>query len=117
MRHKAYEPEIFKTETGLTLDELWDAYLRQRGRKVDMARNYDSDDDDDEWDDDGPDDDDSAVLVPCPYCKEEIPEDTERCPYCEQYISAEDHPPDAKPWWIVVTVIVCLIGVFLWILM
>ena len=85
-----------------------------------MARKYDPDDDsDDEWDDDAPDDDDNddAELVPCPYCNEEIPEDAERCPYCEQYISAEDHPPQPKPLWIVVTVIVCLLGVFLWMLM
>ena len=83
-----------------------------------MARKYDPDDDDseDEWDDESYGDDD-AELVSCPYCKAEIPEDAERCPDCEQYISAEDHPPQPKPLWIVVTVIVCLLGVVLWMLM
>ena len=33
MRHKAYDQEVFKTETGLTLDELWDAYLKERAEK------------------------------------------------------------------------------------
>ena len=81
-----------------------------------MARKYDPDDDsDDEWDDDAYDDD--AELVPCPYCKADIPEDAERCPYCEQYISAEDHPPQPKPLWIIVTTILCLLGAFLWLLM
>jgi hypothetical protein len=30
MRHSAYDKEIFKTQTGLTLDELWDAYVKER---------------------------------------------------------------------------------------
>ena len=68
----------------------------------------------DDFDEDYPDDDDEPT-VPCPYCKREIHEDSQRCPYCEHYISAEDAPAGRKPWWIVVGVILCLYIVFRWI--
>ena len=58
------------------------------------------------------DDDDT---IPCPYCKRPIHEDSPRCPYCEQYVSEEDQPPSAKPWWIFVGVGVCLYAVYRWI--
>ena len=80
-----------------------------------MTRQYETDDEED-WDDDESDDDDSDVLVECPYCREEIPEDVQRCPYCNEYISMEDSPPSRKSWWIVVTVFVCLAMMFLWLI-
>lgn len=85
----------------------------------------------DDWDEDGEsdswsyDEDDFSdsidegedeATVSCPYCKSEIPEDTPRCPYCEQYISEEDAPPTAKPWWIIVGALLCLFVVFLWVI-
>ena len=54
-------------------------------------------------------------TIPCPYCKREIHEDSQRCPHCEQYISAEDAPPAAKPWWLLIGVAVCLYVVYRWI--
>jgi hypothetical protein len=55
-------------------------------------------------------------VIPCPYCRREIHEDSQRCPYCEQYISAEDAPPGPKPHWLIAGVVVCLLLVGLWIL-
>jgi len=60
----------------------------------------------DDWDDD---------TVPCPYCRRAIHEDSQRCPYCEQYISQED-APSRKPWWLIITVVVCILIIALWLL-
>jgi predicted nucleic acid-binding Zn ribbon protein len=48
---------------------------------------------------------DDPAEVPCPYCKREIPDDAVQCPYCGNYISKEDAPHQAKPWWWIVAVI------------
>jgi hypothetical protein len=81
----------------------------------------------DEWEDeeegwyrgteDGEDmaDEDEEPTIPCPYCKRQIHEESQRCPHCENYISAEDAPPTAKPWWIIVGTLLCLYVVYLWI--
>ncbi|HEX3728143.1 MAG TPA: hypothetical protein VHV08_17950 [Pirellulales bacterium] len=74
------------------------------------------DDDEDDFDEDYPEDDDDETTVPCPYCRREIHEDSERCPYCEHYISGEDAPAERKPWWIVAGVILCLLIVIRWIM-
>jgi predicted nucleic acid-binding Zn ribbon protein len=55
-------------------------------------------------------------TIACPYCKEPIPEDTPRCPYCENYVSQEDAPPKRKPWWIIITVGVCLLIIVMWVM-
>ncbi len=68
----------------------------------------------DDYDDfDG--EDDETVTVPCPYCRQPIPEDTPRCPYCANYISAEDAPPSRKPWWIIIGALGVLLVVYFWI--
>ena len=54
------------------------------------------------WHEEAGDNGDDDYTIPCPWCKRPIHEDAERCPYCEHYISAEDAPPQRKPWWIVV---------------
>jgi hypothetical protein len=71
----------------------------------------------DEWDEDfgESNEDDEEPTVPCPYCKREIHEDAERCPHCEQYISDEDAPTTAKPWWIIVGVLLCFYAIYHWI--
>jgi hypothetical protein len=69
---------------------------------------------DDDWDDDDG-RDEEAATIPCPYCRRPIHEDTPRCPYCGNYVSEEDSPPQRKPWWIVVGVLVCLYLVYRWI--
>lgn len=64
--------------------------------------------DDDDWgdDDDG--------VVPCPYCGADMLEDSPRCPECGNYISDEDRPPERKPPWIVVGIVVCLVIALAW---
>ena len=76
---------------------------------------------DEEWDDDESDegDDEEASgddepTIPCPYCKRQIHEDSQRCPYCDHYISEEDAPPARKPWWIILGTLLCLYIVYRW---
>ncbi len=77
----------------------------------------DRDWDDDAVDDvegDGDDGDEDEPTIPCPYCRREIHEESERCPHCGHYISREDAPA-RKPWWLVLGVGVCLYVVYRWI--
>ena len=84
-----------------------------------IAEDEDWEDDSEGWDADEAVDDalgeDGESTIPCPYCKREIHEDSQRCPYCSQYISEEDAPPSRKPWWIVVGALLCLYVVYRWI--
>ena len=66
-------------------------------------------------DDEFAEDEDEEPTVPCPYCRREIHEDSQRCPYCENYLSAEDAPPTRKPWWIIIGAALCLFAVYRWI--
>ncbi|WP_425617902.1 hypothetical protein NA78x_001592 [Anatilimnocola sp. NA78] len=70
---------------------------------------------DEDFDDDYDREDDDEPTVPCPYCRRDVHEDAQRCPYCEQYLSGGDSPPARKPWWIYVTVGICLIIALRWI--
>jgi hypothetical protein len=83
-----------------------------------MPRLYNSED---PWNDEDPEDpeypeydDDEEPTIPCPHCRREIHEDSERCPYCERYISKEDAPPARKPWWLIIGVAACLYVVHRW---
>lgn len=79
------------------------------------------DEDEDDWDEEDPadaddadaDDRDTEPTVPCPYCKEEILEDSPHCPYCERYLSEEDLAAARKPLWVILTALVCL-GIAIW---
>jgi hypothetical protein len=76
-------------------------------------------DDDEEWEAEESDDrwdEDDEPTIPCPYCRREIHEDSLRCPHCEHYLSAEDVPPDRKPWWIILGVLACLAAIATWII-
>lgn len=77
---------------------------------------------DDDWEDDGDDsewtpdeDEDDEQTVPCPHCGKPVYEGAEQCPLCGNYISEEDAPQQAKPLWIVVGGLICLVMVILWI--
>lgn len=75
-----------------------------------MPRHRPDEDDSDEFDlPDGVYHDDEPVTVPCPYCRQPVPEDAQYCSRCENYLSAEDAPPSRKPVWIWVGLIVCLV--------
>lgn len=65
-------------------------------------------DEDDEWDD-FEDENDDEPTVPCPHCRQEIHEDSQRCPHCEQYISQEDSPRQLKPRWVIIGAVMCLL--------
>jgi uncharacterized paraquat-inducible protein A len=69
-------------------------------------------DDSDDWSDETGDDD---ATVPCPYCGQEMYEDSPRCPRCGQYISAEDAPQRHMPWWIILGVVLCLCVILVWV--
>jgi len=66
-------------------------------------------------DEESEDDDESFDTVACPYCTKQIHEDAVRCPHCENYISTLDSPRRrARPWWIMLGVVLCLIVVLIW---
>lgn len=69
---------------------------------------------DSEWKPDDESSDDDPVIVPCPYCGEEILEDAPQCPACGNYLSEEDRPREKKPPWILVGVVICLVIALLW---
>jgi hypothetical protein len=54
-------------------------------------------------------------TIPCPHCQAAIFDEAEQCPECGTYLSAEDAPPQRKPWWIVAGTVACLAVVYLWI--
>jgi hypothetical protein len=60
------------------------------------------------------DDETEEPTIPCPYCRHEIHEDSQRCPFCASYISSEDAPPSRKPWWMILGVGACLYAVYRW---
>jgi hypothetical protein len=79
--------------------------------------NQDGWDDEGEWNDDEADDDfespdEDEATIACPYCREPIHEDSERCPHCERYISREDAPPAKKPWWLLAGVAAGLYAIY-----
>jgi predicted nucleic acid-binding Zn ribbon protein len=83
-----------------------------------MARRSIVEDDwDGDWDDETGDGSDDDCFISCPYCKRSIHEDSERCPYCENYLSEEDAPSKAKPLWLILAAIVCLLIVVVWIML
>jgi len=41
--------------------------------------------DEDDWGNAG--DDDEEPTIPCPHCKRQIHEESQRCPYCGDYLS------------------------------
>ena len=59
-------------------------------------------DDDPDYDPDDPDTypdgvyahGDERAVVPCPYCRAEIDEESEQCPKCGTFISGEDAPTE-----------------------
>ena len=84
---------------------------------------YDPSDDYDAYRDYDPDDpetypeglyaDDGPPLVPCPYCQEEIAEESERCPECGNYISREDRPVERRSTtWFVLLVLILVVVAF-----
>ena len=61
------------------------------------------------------DEDDEEPTIPCPHCRRQIYEESQRCPYCGNYISEEDAVPARKPWWIIIGALLALYVVYRWI--
>ncbi|WP_439623677.1 zinc ribbon domain-containing protein [Gemmata sp.] len=88
------------------------------------TRRDEPDEDEEDWDD-GDDydpedpetypaglyDDDGPATVPCPHCRAEILEDSERCPRCGEYLSAEDAPRQVSgtAWVVLVLMLVAIL--------
>jgi hypothetical protein len=70
--------------------------------------------DEDDWDEDEYDDGEEEPTVPCPHCRREIHEESQRCPYCGNYISDEYTAPARKPWWIIMGVLLVSYIVYRW---
>ena len=86
-----------------------------------MPMVHEDDEDDDDWDEededfDSFDNEDEVETIPCPYCREEIAEESQRCPHCEGYISKEDVTSRSQPIWVVVTAFICLTVILIGIL-
>lgn len=85
-----------------------------------MARQtMDDEDSKDDWSDDSDDafdqdSDDDEPTIACPYCGCEVHEDSPRCPSCENYLSQEDRPSAAKPWWFLIGVGLGLLAFLSW---
>lgn len=73
-------------------------------------RDSDWEADDEDWDDD----DAESLQVDCPYCGEQMYEDSPRCPACGKYRSEEDAPPQKKPAWIMITAVILLVLMLAW---
>jgi hypothetical protein len=76
-----------------------------------MPRRDDDQRDDVDWEDPDPSDQDShddPELVPCPYCKKLISEDTDICHLCGSYILNDDSRAPV-PMWIIVGVVICIL--------
>ena len=72
--------------------------------------------DEDVWDDEENDQqEDEETTIPCPYCRRQIYEESQRCPYCGEYIVEDDAAAAHKPWWIIVGVLLALLVVYQWI--
>jgi len=88
-------------------DDDWD-----ESDEYDAYRDYDPDEP--ETYPEGLYDDDGPPLVPCRYCAEEIPEDTERCHHCGNYLTREEMPGEKKPRvWIVLMALALLAAALL----
>ena len=82
---------------------------------------WDVPEDDEEFADDEPALDEDSWAAPernesilCPYCREPVYEDAQRCPHCERYISEEDAPPSRRPVWIIAGILVSLAIALIW---
>jgi hypothetical protein len=80
-------------------DEDWD----------EDSNHYLEEDDVEPWDRDSDDE-----TTPCPYCGASVYEGADQCPHCNKYLSKEDAPSAAKPWWIIAGVIVVLGLIYMW---
>ena len=79
------------------------------------------------WDDEG--EPDEEPTIPCPHCRRQIHEESQRCPYCENYISEEDtvqwfvldvHKSwtvliPARTWWIIIGALLVFYLIYRWI--
>ena len=82
--------------------------------------------DDDDWEEDWSNSDDDELFdqesdedgptITCPFCGNEVYEDSPRCPSCENYLSQEEQPSPSKPWWFLIGVGLGLLVFLRWLL-
>ncbi len=84
-----------------------------------MSGRFDQPDSYSDWDEDpeGPqerdlidEDEDQTPTVPCPSCREPIPDFADRCPYCGDWVvQSAGQPSHRRPWFIALAILVLLI--------
>jgi predicted nucleic acid-binding Zn ribbon protein len=80
-----------------------------------MTRRRPADDNPDDWDDlpegvyHDP-DEGETVTVPCPYCREPVPDDARFCIRCENAIARDEAAGDRQPTWVWVCLILALVA-------
>lgn len=80
-----------------------------------MSRRSEPDDDEDwnseaeDWGADADNGDAEEPTIPCPYCREMIHEDSQRCPECGKYLSEEDQTQTSYPGWVIATALILLL--------
>jgi predicted nucleic acid-binding Zn ribbon protein len=52
-------------------------------------------------------------TVPCPHCRADILEDSERCPRCGNYLSKEDAPRQRGGTWVILMILALLAAAIL----
>mgnify|MGYP001612462969 CR=1 FL=1 len=88
---------------------------RQNEFDDDAAEDHDFDDEDFDDETDYGDADDAEPTIACPWCREDIHEDSPQCPHCGNFLSDEDSPGRPKPMWLIVGVVLGLLVILSWI--
>ncbi len=62
------------------------------------------------------DDDDDSVTEPCPNCRRDVYEGTDRCPYCGEYIVPGRSPRGGRGLWVAVVAAAVVVALLYWVL-
>ena len=59
--------------------------------------------------------DDETLTVPCPHCRQPVPDFADRCPYCGDWIVQSAGPSGRHRPWFIALVILALLIVLAWV--